>query len=208
MPVRANLAVYNQWIDNVQRAEFPVPPGGQASIAYTVNVPEAEVTGVELDGTIKPFHWLETGLSGAATRARFVSGENEALVFGTKYIFGPYADAPRLSGSFHTTVFLPAPDSWGLMDVRTDLYDQTGQYFSNNNSTITPNSRIQGYGLVNMRYDWSQVLGTKFSVDAYVKNLTDKEYYTGGFALSASLGVNSVSVGTPRMFGVDLSYGF
>ena len=34
-PARANLAVYNQWIDNVQRAEFPVPPSSQSSIAGT-----------------------------------------------------------------------------------------------------------------------------------------------------------------------------
>jgi iron complex outermembrane receptor protein len=59
-----------------------------------------------------------------------------------------------------------------------------------------------------MRYDWREICGSKFSMAAFVKNLTDKEYYTGGFALTASLGVNSVAVGTPQMFGAELSYEF
>jgi iron complex outermembrane receptor protein len=207
-PARLNLAVYNQWIDNVQRAEFPVPPGRQQSIAVTINVPEARVTGAELDASVKPVAWLETGLSGALTRARFPDGQNQALIFGQQYVFGPYADAPRASGSLYTTVFLPAPEAWGLMDLRADLYGQTGFYFSNNDSSITPNTRLPGYGLVNLRYDWNGVLGSKFSLAAFVRNLADKEYYTGGFSLSASLGVNSASVGTPRMFGAELSYDF
>jgi iron complex outermembrane recepter protein len=59
-----------------------------------------------------------------------------------------------------------------------------------------------------MRYDWNQVFGSKLSVGAFVKNLTDRQYYTGGFALTASLGVNGVSVGTPRMSGAEVSYSF
>lgn len=207
-PARLNVAVYNQWIDNVQRAEFPVPPGRQQSIAVTINVPEAQVTGAELDASLKPARWLEVGLSGALTRARFAAGRNEVAIFGQPFVFGPYADAPRASGSLYTTVGLPAPRDWGVMNLRADLYSQTGLYFSNNDSTITPDTRIPGYGLVNMRYDWADILGSRFSLAAYVKNLADKEYYTGGFALSASLGVNSVSVGTPRMFGAELSYDF
>src|SRR3546814_7339704 len=62
-PLRMNLAVYNQWIKDVQRAQFPDPPGPAASIAYTVNVPEARVTGAEFALTFKPAHWLETGLT-------------------------------------------------------------------------------------------------------------------------------------------------
>src|SRR3546814_6967030 len=58
-PLRMNLAVYNQWIKDVQRAQFPDPPGPAASIAYTVNVPEARVTGAEFDLTFKPAHRSE-----------------------------------------------------------------------------------------------------------------------------------------------------
>ncbi|HET8880714.1 MAG TPA: TonB-dependent receptor, partial [Solimonas sp.] len=116
-PLRMNVAVYNQWIKDVQRAEFPDPPGPAASIAYTVNVPEARVTGAEFDLAFKPASWLEASLSAALTRARFVHGKDTAEVFGTTYVFGPYADVPKKSGSLYATVYLPTPSELGLMDV-------------------------------------------------------------------------------------------
>lgn len=208
LPGITNVALYNQWIDNVQRAEFPVPPGGGQSIAVTINVPEAEVSGIDLDSSVKLTDWLNAGVAGALTDARFVKGQNTANIFGTLYVFNPYADTPRLSGSIYTVVTLPAPQAWGLMRWRTDIYGQSDMYFSNNNSTITPNTRIGGYGLVNMRYDWTGIMGSNMSFGAYVKNLADKKYYTGGFSLAASLGLSSVSVGTPRMYGFELTYNF
>jgi iron complex outermembrane receptor protein len=81
-------------------------------------------------------------------------------------------------------------------------------YFYNNASTVTPHTRIPGYGLLNLRYDWANILSSNFSAAVYAKNVMGKEYYTGGFSLSASLGVSSVSVGTPRMVGGELTYNF
>ena len=40
------------------------------------------------------------------------------------------------------------------------------------------------------------------------KNLFDKEYFTGGIPLGASLGVNNASVGEPRTYGVELTAKF
>ncbi len=205
-PARLNVALYNQWIDNVQRQVNVVPPGRQQAISVTVNVDQAEVSGVELDASIKPARWLDVGLAGTLTWARYTS--NEVGIFGQTFLFGPYADTPKTSGSIYAKAGLPTPPAWGPMDLRADLYAQTYTYFSNNNGTITPDTRLPGYGLLNLRYDWTQVFGSKLSVGAFVKNLTDRQYYTGGFALTASLGVNGVSVGTPRMFGAEVSYSF
>ena len=205
-PAHLDLALYNQWIDNVQRAEFPVPPGRQQSIAVTINVPEAQVSGPEFDAAIKPVPWLDVGVSAALTDARFVKGRNTAVIFGQTYVFNPYADAPHATGSLYAVATLPTAPGLGLMDVRADLYGQSAMYFSNNNSSITPNTRIPGYGLLNLRYDWNDVYGSKASLALYVKNALNKDYFTGGFALSASLGVASEAIGTPRMFGAELTY--
>jgi iron complex outermembrane receptor protein len=207
-PGHVDVAAYNQWIDNVQRAEFPVPPGGGQSIAVTINVPEAEVTGLELDTGVQATDWFEVGLSGAITDAHFVKGQNSAVIFGQLYVFNPYADTPRYSGSLYGVVTLPVPENMGLMSLRTDVYAQSAMYFSNNNSTITPHTRNPGYGLVNMRYDWKDIYGSSLSFAAFATNLFDQPYYTGGFALSASLGVSSVAIGQPRMFGVEMTYDF
>ncbi len=205
-PARLNIALYNQWIDNVQRQVNVVPPGRQQAISVTVNVAQAEVSGVELDASIKPARWLDVGLAGTLTWARYTS--NAVDIFGQTFLFGPYGDTPKTSGSVYARAGLPTPSAWGPMDLRADLYAQTYTYFSNNNSTITPGARLPGYGLLNMRYEWTDVLGSKLSFAAFAKNLTDRQYYTGGFALTASLGVNGVSVGEPRMFGAELSYSF
>lgn len=208
LPAHLNVAAYNQWIDNVQRAEFPVPPGRQQSIAVTINVPAAEVTGLEVDAAIRPFRWLDLGVAGALTDARFVQGQNSALIFGQLFVFNPYADTPRASGSAYATVTLPTPDRWGVMDLHGDIYGQTSMFFSNNNSTITPGTKLPGYGLVNLRYDWRNIYGSRFSFAAYVKNLLDKQYYAGGFALGASLGIDTAAIGLPQMAGVELTYRF
>ncbi len=199
-----NVAVYDQWIDNVQRAEFPSLNGH--SIAVTINVPSAEVTGAEFDAAIKATDWLDLGAAGAYNYARYT--DNTSLIFGTKYIFGPYGDTPRASGSLYGRVMLPAPEEWGAMSLRADLYAQTGQWYSNNGSTILPNTKLPGYGLVNLRYDWTDMFGSSLSLGAFVKNLGDRVYYVGGLAQGVSLGSDAVTVGTPRMYGFELRYRF
>src|SRR3546814_19345526 len=95
-----------------------------------------------------------------------------------------------------------------LMDVRADVYGQSSMYFSNSAKSITPDTQIPGYGLVNLRYEWLEIYGSKYSVSAFIRNLAAKEYYTGGFALTGSLGVNSVAVGPPLMSGAENTYRF
>jgi iron complex outermembrane recepter protein len=202
LPAHFNTAVYNQWIKNVQRAEFPTVGGH--SVAVTINVPSAEVTGLEIDAAVRPQDWLEIGASGAFTGARFTS--NESLIFGTLYQFGPYADAPRYTGTLYSQVTLPAPDAVGTMRLRADLYGQTEQYFSNNNATIIPGTRLPGYGLVNLRYDWSQLFGSGFSLGIFAKNVANRGYYVGGLAQGSSLGVNAATVGVPRMYGLEINW--
>jgi iron complex outermembrane recepter protein len=203
-PSHLNMAIYNQWIDNVQRAEFPVVGGH--SVAVTINVPKAEVTGFEFDASLRPRDWLELGVSGAFTGARFTS--NQSLIFGTLYDFGPYGDAPKYTGTLYSQVTLPVADTAGIMRVRADLYGQTEQYFSNNNATIIPGARLPGYGLINMRYDWSHMFGSGLSLGIFAKNLANRGYYVGGLAQGSSLGVNAATVGVPRMYGLELNYSF
>ncbi|HLZ10612.1 MAG TPA: OmpA family protein, partial [Chloroflexota bacterium] len=134
--------------------------------------------------------------------------DNTSVIFGTKYVFGPYGDTPRASGSLYGRVLLPAPVEWGDMSLRVDLYAQTGQWYSNNGNTILPNTKLPGYGLVNLRYDWTDMFGSNLSLGTFVKNLGDRVYYVGGLAQGVSLGSDAVTVGLPRMYGFELKYTF
>jgi iron complex outermembrane receptor protein len=205
-PARFNLAVYNQWIKNVQRAENAVLPNGVGIASLTVNVPRAEVTGVELDSAINPRGWLELGASADYTDARYTSPT--VVVFDQATTFGPYADTPRFSGTTYAQVKLPTPAELGRMTLRADVYAQAPFYFSNLDYTVTPGTKLPSYALVNFRYDWHDLLGSPLTVSGYVKNALDRHYYVGGLPLGNSIGVNAAVPGTPRMYGVEATYKF
>lgn len=205
-PTTLNLAVYKQWIEDVQRVEFPDPdgPGGLASIAVTANVPEMVVKGIELEASIMATDWLELGLSGAYTDAEFTDGD--VNLFGTMYSYGPVGDTPEHSGRVYASLDLPLADGMGQMRLYGEVYAQSKQYFSNAASSVGPRTELPSYELVNARLSWTGIMGSPFSAALFGKNLTDEEYFVGGMTLAPALGHNAAAVGEPRTYGVEFSY--
>ncbi|MCW1384893.1 TonB-dependent receptor plug domain-containing protein [Novosphingobium sp. KCTC 2891] len=203
-PAHLFIAAYNQWIDNVQRVTFPSYRG--ASIAVTANVPNAQVTGFEVDGAIEPTDWLELGGNLAYTNARFTNGK--VTLFGNDYTFDTYPDTPKWSGSAYVQITLPVPESMGKVRVRSDVYAQTSQWFSNFGIGREIGTNTPGYALVNARLDWTHIQGTGVTASVFGRNLFNKGYYVGGLAQGIALGANSTNVGRPRMYGVELKFEF
>lgn len=204
MPARMNLAVYTMWIEDVQRIEFPDPPGDVASIAVTANIPEMEVRGIELDASLSPLANLEVGIAATYTDAEFTDGKTE--LFGTEYQYGPVANTPENTVSLyaHSTVY--RDNQGGEVAVRAELYNQSSMYFSNASDSLTPDTELPSYTLVNLRVSWDRIQGTQFSAALFGKNVTDEEYFVGGMPLGASLGHNAAVVGEPATYGVEVSY--
>jgi len=207
-PATLNTAVFVQWIQDVQRVEFPDPdgPGGLASIAVTANVPSSRIWGFEAQGMVSPASWLELGGAFAYTNAKFTDGN--ISLFGTAYSYGPVGDTPKFSGNAYAQVSVPAGEGMGEIALRGELYGQTAQYFSNAAASIAPGTRLPGYALVHARLDWREIAGTGFSAAVFARNLTDKAYFVGGMTLAAALGHNAAAVGEPRTYGLELSYRF
>jgi len=206
-PARLNVAVYKQWIDDVQRVEFPDPdgPGGIASIAVTANVPEMEVEGIELEASLMATDWLELGVSGAYTDAEFT--DENVVLFGTLYSYGPVANTPENAGVAWFRIEFPASDL-GDISLRGEIYSQSSMYFSNTEDSIAPGTKLDGYELVNARLDWSGIMRSKLSAALFGRNLTDEDHFVGGMALGSSLGHNAAAVGEPRTYGAELTYRF
>ena len=209
-PAHFNVAAYKEWVNNVQRAEFPVVDFGDGngphSIAVTINVPKAQIQGFEVDAGIQPANWLELAGNLALTDAKYT--DNRATIFGNLFVFNPYADTPKWAGTLYGVVHLPIPESAGELKLRGEVYAQTEQYFSNNDGSITPGTKLPGYALVNMRLDWTKISGSGISAGVFVSNLTNKAYYVGGLSQGASLGENAAAPGRPRMYGFDLKAEF
>lgn len=201
------LSAYTMEVKNVQRTLFPTNPVNPAlgSIAVTVNVPKARIRGLELDSGVEPTDWLSLGLSGAYTDAKFT--ENQAVVFGNLVTFGPVADTPRWSGSAYAVATMPMGDM-GELRLRGDVYAQTSFYFSNTAASITPQTKLPGYATANFRLDWDNISDSGIGVGLWVRNAFNEKYYVGGLAQGGSLGVNSVNVGRPRMYGLEVSAEF
>jgi iron complex outermembrane receptor protein len=205
LPVTLNMDAYNQWIQDVQRVEFPPDPtGASASIAVTANVPDAVIRGIEFESSVMPVSWLQVGASGSFTDARYTNGEIN--LFGTPYVYGPFADTPRTSGGLFSQIDLPGRAGIGAFNLRGEVYAQSGQYFSSAANSIAPDTRLPGYALVNARLGWSDIMGSGVTAALFGKNLLDRGYFTGGMTLAAALGHNSADVGEPRTYGLELSY--
>jgi iron complex outermembrane receptor protein len=203
VPARLNIAAYNMWVDNIQRSNYVSIFGSLAGI--TVNVPQAEVSGIEFDGMIKPMSWLSLGGSLNATAARFT--KDLVSVLGNPAVaFGPYPDTSKWSGDLFAEV--AAPLSATLVgSVRGDQYAQTSSYFSSTYNTLNPGTEIPGYGITNFRVGLEDTRAG-WSVTANVKNALNHVYYVGGIGFTSLFGLNMAVPGNPRTFTIEARYKF
>jgi iron complex outermembrane receptor protein len=202
------VAAYNQWVDNIQRAVYvnittPIPLG---PTALTANVPQAKITGIELEAEIRPASWLTLGANFAYTDARF--NKNIVTLFGVTTAFGPFPDTPKTTGSIFAQISVPLAGDMGEMSFRGDFYSQSKFFYSSVNNTINPGSVLPGYSVANFRVNWNEISGSKVSAAFFVKNAFNKTYYTGGLALGSVLGLNTAIPGRPRMYGAEVSVNF
>lgn len=207
---RFNIALYRQIVKDAQHSIYALVNGNPA--AFTVNVPEKRIQGVEFDGNFQLAPWLEFGFSGAYTDAKFTKNvvdlSSATGVAGLTIPFDTYTDAPKWAGSVYTVISLPVPQDLGEVKLRTDVFGQKKTYFSNNEGSITPRTQLPGYVTVDMRLSWDNISGSNFSVAAYAKNLFDKLYYNSGYVEGASGGFNTAIWGEPQTFGAEVTYKF
>jgi iron complex outermembrane recepter protein len=203
MPARASLAAYHMWVEDIQRVFYASIFGNLAAI--TVNVPEAQITGFELDASVDPTEWLTLGGGLTYTNARFTDNVVE-VVGNPRAEFDTYPDTPKWSGSFFADVAVPLTSRL-TANLRGDLYAQTHTFFSSTAKSLTQGARIPGYALVNLRAGiGDQQAG--WSLAAIVKNVFDKTYYTGGVGFANIFSLNTVVPGERRTALVEARFRF
>jgi iron complex outermembrane recepter protein len=204
LPFRADVAVYNSWVTDIQKTAYVVIAGTASSA--TVNVPKTDIKGVEADANVRPIEWLRLGTSVTYTDARFT--QPQSLLFGNPVVYGPFGDVPRFSGSVYAETTWNLPGDKGALDYHIDLYGQSAFWFSNLGGTIQPGTQLPPYTLVNMRLDWDDMFGKAVKISLFVKNLTGRLYYTGGSPGAQNYSVESATFGMPRTYGVVIRKNF
>jgi iron complex outermembrane recepter protein len=200
-PTTFNVAVYNQWVKNIQRGAAVTSPVTQTVIQVTASVPEAQITGVEADVYLKPVQGFGLGGSVVYTNARFT--KNAVTIPGNPPLFyGPYADSPKWSGTVFAELSHDFGAEAGIVGLRTDFYFQSKSYFANLGDQM-PGSDISAYQLVGVRLSWDEVMGSNFSIAAYGRNIFNEKYYTGGNPTGLSAGFMSAFPGFPRSYGIE-----
>ena len=205
MPLQFNVAAYKVIVKNAQRALYAIVGGAPAG--FTVNVPEAQTKGIEIDAFASPASWLNIGFNLAYTDAKYTKRSVPIPFVGNLQV-DSYPDAPKWAGSANVEVKFPVPDDVGEISLRGDYYGQTSFFFSNTNGTSTPGTKLDGYWNVGARLSWKEIMQSRVSAALYVRNLTDETYYISGYALGASNGVNTAYPGEPRTFGAEVSVKF
>jgi iron complex outermembrane receptor protein len=204
LPFRANFAVYNSWVTNIQKTAYVVIAGTASSA--TINVPKTDIRGIEADASIRPVEWLRLGSAITYTDARFT--EAQSRLFGSTVDYGPFGDVPRFSGSVYGDATWRLPADKGSLNYHVDVYGQSAFYFSNLGGTIQPGTQLPEYTVLNMRLDWAEMFGKGVKLSLFVKNVTDRLYYTGGSAGAQNFSVESATFGMPRTYGVVIRSDF
>jgi iron complex outermembrane receptor protein len=203
-PTKLNLAFYDQIVHDVQRTGLVEGPTGFASV--TTNVPSAEVTGIELEGGFSPMKVLRVGGSFAWTDARYTDGAVNLL--GQILQFNSYPDTPRLTGDVFAEILLPLPAGRGAASIRGDIYAQSTEYLGSQNFSTEPETSLPGYHLINLHADWTNIMGSRYSVSLFATNVGNTRYYVGGQDDGESLGINTAVPGMPRMYGFSVTANF
>jgi iron complex outermembrane receptor protein len=202
MPFRANIALYNNWIINSQRAAYTLIAGAPSGV--TVNVPKARVRGVEFDTSINLTPWLQVGGAVNYTDAKFTKGL-VSIAGSAPVILGTYPDTPKWSGNGFAEVDVPLSGSI-TGSLRGDVYGQTGTFFTSSGNT-NPLAQTPGYKLVNFRVGIADD-HAGWSLAGVVKNAFNHTYYVGGIGLGELFGENTIVPGDRRTFLVELRYKF
>jgi len=73
---------------------------------------------------------------------------------------------------------------------------------------VQPLDYISAYGLLNLRLEWNEIMGSSFDASLFVSNATDRIYRVGQYSSYVSDGYITSFYGEPRMFGAHLRFRF
>lgn len=229
VPARLNLAVYHEWLTNAQRAVAIANPRNGVISNVIFNAQKSSVTGVEgeaefaltenihlsgfasyTDATYESFKVPVVGLdptdpacANAATRAncRVVISSTQDLKN------NPFPLVSKLQYGATLQVKLPIDERFGYLSA-VATYSHLDKYTFTINLVENPEAVVKPQDYLNGRIEWKNVYRHGFDLSLWGKNLTNKTYFTGGFAVQRELGLTFGNYNEPRTYGVELRYRF
>ncbi|MFN8626456.1 MAG: TonB-dependent receptor [Candidatus Binatia bacterium] len=221
--LRLNAAGFYSDYNDLQVSAFRFSPGYGPVNSYT-NAANAEIWGMEFEGTAIPLHGLEAtvGYSFLATKylkwldQKFDANNLPVLDANGNPVFEDVKDqrsfafSPKNQLTAALTYTAP-PSQSGTFSAHLDVYWQDRVTFITNNDTAGAQAdEGWAYALVNGRLQFAGIPLEKGSLDLALwgRNLFDRKYRTYGIDFGPGLGFSGNNYGDPRTFGVGLTYNF
>lgn len=204
---RTNLAVFQSDFKGLQRNENFFDTVNNTSAAQTGNIAESRIRGIELENTLQLTPELRVSASYAYLDAKYTSYPGTVVTADGRtvdLIDSPFTGAPKHKIDLTGTYTLPLSHDREALAL-TANYTYQSKIFMDDTEISNPlgvSTAQPGYGLINLRAEWSNVGGNPVDLSVFVRNLTDK-YYIIGTAGILPLGTIAVLNGDPRTVGIQ-----
>jgi len=190
--LRFNASVFYSHYENVQATE------NEGFFNVTINAGIGTVKGAEIEG-----NWLITRMFSFNYGLGFLkTGYSEYPADSGILTGSPFPYAPKVSADLGAQFDTPLPNGAGLT-LRLDEGWTSSVVTGSDSSGVT----IGSYGLLGARLIYHPPGTNKWDVQAYGSNLLDKFYRLNGYAIPA-LGLDTGTVGLPRMYGLTVNCRF
>jgi len=220
--VRTNIsAFYDKYTDIQSRVSLPIT--GQ-TYSLVVNGADAIVKGLEAEITVRPSSWFNL-----AVRYAYADTHNNLDGYSPEYIaaacpanplltardatkvcvLNKVARVPRNTVDADATVYAPIDPSLGAMSATASFHHISSQD-SNDTNYLTPDSRMKGYSVLDLRASWDRVMGSTVDLALFATNVTNKKYIASAGSISemGNIGIAQSTYGAPRQYGLSLTYRF
>jgi iron complex outermembrane recepter protein len=202
IPIRTNVAVYDQDYSDIQVQQNIINPDDSISI-LTSNAAKARIWGAEFEVIAQVTTDLQLGGTFDYLDFKYTQFDPGVTPLPSDNTVNRPPRKYGVNGRYH----LPLPSDIGDLSVRANWnwQAQSGVFLHFG----TDNPSMPAFGLLNMSADWDKIYGSPVDVQLFASNLLNKQYPTAEFDLyTTGFGFNSAMFGPPRMYGIRVNYRF
>ena len=232
MSYRFNVAGFMGWYKQIQTQDIlqfcanpaanPADPAacGTYTDLIVLNVGQATIKGVEVEGTLKPIPQLQLDFGYSYQVGRYGSGSvvvqptNPALPIansnplsagGTDLSGKEFAGVPRHNLSVAATVFADfIPEDFARTSFNVNYYYRSKTL----GIPVQGIYQTPGFGTLNARLSFDNIAKSAFSVAFWMSNIADKQYKLFCSNNLNSIGYAACKWGDPRTYGLTASVKF
>jgi iron complex outermembrane recepter protein len=215
-------AFYNNFRNQQLQVGFDAAPG--SSVGPTtgiVNAGKSRIYGTEVEASVTPvtgltfnvnYTYLDTRITAIAP---LVSTDPNYLISSQIPVGSALALTPRNKALVSATYTLPLSQQIGTVSLAA-TYTYTGRQLSN--YVYSSPAAVTAFGadfgtlaarkLLDLDINWNSIAGSTVDAALFGTNVTNRHYYTFIPGLGPQTGLETASLGVPRMYGVRVRYRF